>query len=1113
MDFCVLGRLDVLANGIDLAPTRPHERAVLAALLLRVGRGVGIDELSDVLWGDRPPPTSRTVLHGLVSSLRRRLGAERLATQPPGYRLRLLPGDTLDLDRLSSAVAEAGGEPPAVRSELLREALELVRGELLADVEFAAAPSGDLAIELTSERARAADLCLAAEEQRAAADLDLGRHADVIPRLEHFVGEEPLREGLRLLLMLALYRSGRQADALRHARDVRRILATELGVEPGPELGRLEVQILDHDPALQGPRGLPSNGGHDLPSGVLTFLATADAGGPASWLDVTGRHGGIEVAAPGGFQAVAFTRARDAAGAAAAIQRARSDRPLPRVGLHAATVTPVGDRYVGPDLDTVRRIALVAHTGQVVMSRAARDLLREAPQGEADVLELGEHRLSDLAPARPLYQLVAPGLAVEFPPLRGLEGRNTNLPVVATPLLGRERELGQVVASLREPGTRLVTLAGPGGTGKTRLAVHAAAEMLDDAPDGVFFVTLEALAQPNLVGAAIAAAAGIHEAGGETSLGGLARELAARRVLLVLDNFEHLLPAARLVGEILAVAPGVRVLATSRAPLKVPGEKVIAVPPLQTPAANAGSRPDDVAVLSGIGSIALFTARARAVDPGFSLTAANAPVVAALCRALDGLPLAIELAANRAGLLSPESLLGRLDRPLRLLAASRRPGPERHRALAVTIDWSHELLAPGDRRLFADLAIFAGGWTLEAAERVAEDGIDVIDGLANLVDQSLVRLAVADRDPRFGMLETIREFAAARLDGSGLRADLERRHAAYFLSVAESAEPHLRGNPGAWIAGLEVDIDNFRAALDRLGAQGDAGAETQASLAGALWRFWYLAGRLSEGRVRLEAALAAHDGRTPARARVLIGAAVMAVNAEDPAAARHRAAEGLALHRTLGDAWGAAYCQFMLGAAARSEDDDQTALEMYEAALAAFRELADDHTALLASRGLAGTLEDLGDRDGARSLYQDNLRRARADRNGRLEASSLGALATIAFDDGRVADAVVMLRESLRIHRDLGDRLDTAVDLAKAARTLALAGRPAEAARIVWALDAVRDELGARRRTIGELIEFTLDIVRRQLSDEELQAARQDGEALRIDAALGLALDALTHSA
>jgi non-specific serine/threonine protein kinase len=276
-----------------------------------------------------------------------------------------------------------------------------------------------------------------------------------------------------------------------------------------------------------------------------------------------------------------------------------------------------------------------------------------------------------------------------------------------------------------------------------------------------------------------------------------------------------------------------------------------------------------------------------------------------------------------------------------------------------------------------------------------------------------------------------------------------------------------------------------------------------------MWRFWYLAGHLSEGRRRLEHALDAHPGPTPARARALIGAAVMAMNTNDPAVARQRAAEGLALHRSIDDEWGAAYCRFMLGAAASGQDDDARARAEFEQALAAFRGLGDEHTALLVSRSLAGTLEDLGDRAGARTLQQDILRRARADHNGRLEASSLGALATIAFDDGRVGDALLMLRESLRLHRELGDRLDTTVDLARAARTLSMAGRAAEAGRVVAALSAAGAELGPRHRTVLAMTDDTLASLRRQLAEPELARALEEGRGLGLDDALDLALDAL----
>ena len=1102
MEFRLLGRLAVEADGLELISTRPRERAVLALLLLWRGRVVGIEALIDAVWGGDPPPTARTALHGHVSALRKRLGAERIETKPPGYRLRLLPGDTLDVERFEAILADAGAEGPAVRSEMLREALELFRGEVLEDVELALDPSADLAMELASERARLEGLRFVAEEQRAAADLELGRHLAVVPRLEALVALHPLREGLRAQLMLALYRAGRQADALRIAQDGRQILAADLGVEPGPALQRLELLILNHDPDLARAPGAAAGTG-SLPTGVVTFLATDTSDGI---VELAARYGGVPASTGRHGVVMAFSRARDGAAAAAAMQRAaRRDGSVPRVGIHSTAVEATHGRYPAPEVDRAWRLADVAHPGQVVLSRASRDLLREAPLEEADVRDLGDHRLTDLGPAQPLFQLVASGLAVAFPPVRGLDARPTNLPVQPTALIGREHELEAVTELLREPGTRLVTLTGPGGTGKTRLAVHVAAELLDDAPDGVFFVALEALAQPELVGPAIATATGIREWGGESPATVLIRELRNRRTLLVLDNFEHVLAAASIIGEILAAVPGVTVLATSRTRLRIEGERVFAVPTLAAP--KLGGAPIDLADLQGIDAVALFTARARAASPEFSLTSENASAVANLCRVLDGLPLAIELAASRMAILPPTVLVDRLDQALRVLTGTRRPGPERHRALQVTIDWSHDLLEPDARRLFAAVAVFAGGWTLDAAESVGGDGLDVIDGLANLVDQSLVSLHGTETDPRFGMFETIREYARDKLEASGLRAAIERRHAAFFLSLAQAAEPHLRGNPGSWVSRLQAEHDNIRAALDRLTVLGDG--ETEARLAGHLWRFWYLAGHLSEGRRRLEHALDVHADPTPARARALIGAAVMAVNTNDLALARLRAAEGLTLHRTMGDAWGAAYCLYMLGAAARGEGDLQAARIVHDEALSAFRALGDDHSALLVSRNLAGTLKDLGDRDGARVLYQDNLRRARVDHNGRLEASSLGALATLAFDDGRVADALWMLRESLRLHRELADRLDTALDLARAAQTLSMVGHPVEAARVVAALSAVSDELGVRRRDVTAMTDDTLSSVRRQLAEPEMARAWQEGSSLGLDDALDLALDAL----
>jgi predicted ATPase/DNA-binding SARP family transcriptional activator len=1082
MEFRVLGGLHVAEGSEDVTPRRPRERTVLAALLLRRGRVTPIDELVDAIWGDDPPLTARTALHGLVSALRRRPGAARISTVADGYRFDPLPGDAVDLDRLTELVAAAASPAPAVRSEGLREALQLFRGGPFAGIELA--PESSLGGELAGETSRLAELRLSLEEQRADVDIELGREADVIPRLERLSAEHPLRESLRTPLMLSLYRAGRQSDALRVAQDARRVLAEELGVEPGPALQRLEVMILDHDPALvrSRPAASPAGLSREHAPGLVTFLATDTAA--ALGAQVAAGHEGSVESEVREWTILRFARARDAANAAATVLRGSSSR----VGLHSATIDAAHGTSSGPEADRARHLARMANPGQALLSRATRELLREAPMALADVVELGPHRLVDLRATQPVYQLVAPGLGVDFPPVRGLEDLPTNLPVQESPLIGRGRELDDLTAMLRDDESRLVTLTGPGGTGKTKLALHAAAELVEDAPGGVYFVALDALSDPQLVGPAIMSAVGIPATGAPEVA--IADEFGDRPAILVLDNFEHLLAAAPLVEAVLLAAPAVRILATSRAPLGLPSERVYPVPPL-----------------ADVPGVVLFAARARTASPEFSVTSENSDAVGALVRALDGLPLAIELAGSRMAIVPPEAVLERIQVSLRVLEASRRTGPARHRALQATIDWSHDLLEPDHRRLFADLGVFAGGWTLDAAERVCAPDLNIVDGLASLADDSLI-LVAGDRDaPRFGMLETIRDYASGKLDATGGRAEVERRHAAFYLGLAEAAAPHLRGNPGPWLGTLAVERDNLRAALDRLAAGGDHAAA--ANLAGALWRFWYLAGDLEEGRRRLEAAVASHRVPDAARARALIGAAVMAVNLEDLADAEDRATQALQLHESLGDAWGAAYSRFMLAAAARAMQHARRARDLDEAALASFRALGDEHTALLVSRHLAGTLDDLGERDAARDRYQDNLRHAREHGNGRLEASTLGALATIAFDEGRVADARWMLRESLALHRELRDRLDTAVDLARAARTLSMSGEAAVAARIAAALGPRAQELGLRRRATQSLLDDTSARIARQLSGPDLDEAQREGARLDLEAAVQLALDAL----
>jgi predicted ATPase/DNA-binding SARP family transcriptional activator len=1104
MEFRLLGRLEVEADGADLTPARPKQRALLGALLLRAGQVVPIDELVELLWGEAPPATALTALHGHVSALRKIVGS-RLETARGGYRLRLAVDDELDLAYLDALLAAARRSGPLDRSERLGEAMALFRGEPLADLR-----SGPIAV--AGQWARLDELRLTTFEQKADADLELGRHLELIPELERALAEQPLRERLRGQLMLALYRASRQADALQVAQQGRRVLADELGIDPSPPLQRLERQILEQDPSLAAPEAQASVQ-PTRPGAIVTFL-TAELT-PASRRDprrdpATGllesfrtlvvRHRGA-VLAEDPLMA-AFSRSSDAVDAALAIQGAtRHHEGQPRIGLDSAPFA--GRAEVAHEPGARRAIALrrAAHPGQTLLSRTSCELLDDTGRRDLAIADLGEHRLTDLGPARRVYQLDHPRWPARYPAILSLDSRPTNLPMQSGSLVGREREIDQVVALVTGPGERIVTLTGPGGIGKTRLALHVGAEALDRFRHGVHVVDLAPLIDASLVAPTILHALDAATAAVEP-LGSAPGGPAGPEVLLILDNFEHLLRAAPVVVDVARDAPGARLLVTSRAPLRIKGEHVYEVGPLTIPVATDG--PGRLAVVE---SSLLFAERARAIRPDFTIDSANARAVADLCRALDGLPLAIELAASRVAVLPPAAFAERRDRALEILTAGIRATSVRHESLRATIAWSYDLLEAGERRLFERLSVFAGGADLAAIEAVCGDGLDTIGSLANLVDLSLVRTDGRSIEPRFSMLDTVRAFAIERLAADDPEGTVAARHAGHYLALAELAEPRLRGDPGAWLDRLEADIDNLRTALDHLIAVGEDSAEL--ALAGSLWRFWYLRGYLTEGRARLEAALSREADRGLARGKALIGAAVMASNLGDAQAAIERATEGLSLNRALGDRWGAAYSAFMLGNAVEAAGDPPRARALLEESIEAFRELGDDHSALLATRSLANSHEDAGDMQRAEALLSDALRLARATRNPRLEASILGILAGHAFDEGRLGDSLWMLRESLRIHAEQGDHLDSAADLSRAARVLAMTGNPATAVRVLASLSALRQEVGGRRVLIAAITDEAMARVRRQLDEASLRAEREAGEAMTIAEALRVALDAL----
>ncbi|HEV2235809.1 MAG TPA: adenylate/guanylate cyclase domain-containing protein, partial [Ktedonobacterales bacterium] len=557
-----------------------------------------------------------------------------------------------------------------------------------------------------------------------------------------------------------------------------------------------------------------------LPTGTITFLFSDIAGSTrllqrlgadyarvlaehqallrAAWAS----HGGVEIDTAGDGFFVAFPTAPGAVAAAAQATQALAAHAWPeggelrvRIGLHTGTPTLASDRYVGLDVHRAARIAAAGHGGQVLLSQTTADLALPALPAGAVLRDVGTHRLKDLQQAERLYQLVLPGLPAAFLPLKTLENHPNNLPVEPTPLLGRDELMAAVSALLRRDDVRLVTLTGPGGIGKTRLANHVAAELILDFSDGVWLVRLSRLSDPSRVVPTIAQTLAVPEVAGRSIAEGLREHLAGRQALLVLDNFEQVVGAAAEVAALLETCPRLKLLVTSRLPLRLRGEHEYAVPPLRLPDSDGKM---DVGALTQYEAVALFVQRAQSARADFAVTAANAPAIAEICRRLDGLPLAIELAAARSKLLPPEALLARLGRQLSVLTGGARDLEERQQTMRATIAWSDELLSVEERTLFRRLAVFAGGSTLEAAEAVcgatpsgAPLEMDVLDGLSILVDQSLFQQREEGGEPRLGMLHVIREYALEQLEASGEAEALRRAHAAYFLALAERAEPEL----------------------------------------------------------------------------------------------------------------------------------------------------------------------------------------------------------------------------------------------------------------------------------------------------------------------------------
>jgi predicted ATPase/class 3 adenylate cyclase/DNA-binding CsgD family transcriptional regulator len=826
-----------------------------------------------------------------------------------------------------------------------------------------------------------------------------------------------------------------------------------------PRIASISEQSMTRTRDQQGQRS-----SSDLPTGTVTMLFT-DIEGSTRLLERLGdRYVGVlaqcrrvmrnifqewnghEVDTQGDAFFVVFARASDAVQAAANVQRALATHPWPegervrvRMSISTGEPTRTAEGYVGMDVHRAARIMSAAHGGQVLLSQATATLVEQDLPDDISLRDLGEFRLKDLGRPRRLFQLVISGLPADFPRLRTLDTYQHNLPVQLTPFIGREQELNAVQDLLSREDVRLLTLTGPGGTGKTRLGLQVAAELSDHFTDGVFFVNLAPINDSTLVMSTIAQALDIREATGQAWPERMREVLQQKKMLLLLDNFEQVVSAGVEVVDMLAACPQLKVVVTSREVLHVRGEREFAVPSMSLP--DLKNLPD-LATLSFNAAVALFLQRAQAIKPDFQLTNANARAIVEICARLDGLPLAIELAAARVKLLPPQALLSRLDQRLSILTGASRDAPARQQTLRNAIAWSYNLLNEAEQKLFRRLSVFVGGFTLEAAEAVCdapenvERAGEALELLSSLIDKSLLRQAEQEGEElRFIMLETIREYGIERLVAHAETGVAQQAHAEYYLALAERAESELAGSHQVvWLERLEQEHDNLRAALQWLLEQGEAGQSTvngwemALRLGAALEQFWLVRGHYTEGRTFLERALAGHEGATKAvQAKALGTAARLALNQGDTDRAEVLCKESLSLWQELGDTTGIALSLQRLAIVAWIRNNAVAARSLTEEALARWKEVGDVPHLAEAHAWLAYMAGQQGEYTRALALYEESLSHYRELESKIDTIDLLGELTELLYlsqsDSARVRS---LLDEVLALVREVGDKMGIA---------------------------------------------------------------------------------------
>ena len=869
------------------------------------------------------------------------------------------------------------------------------------------------------------------------------------------------------------------------------------------------------------------------PSGTVTFLFTDIEGStklaqqyPDQWELLRARHHAIlqsVVDANNGyvFQIIgdavcaAFHTAGDALHAAIEGQHKLQtedwgDMPIKvRMGIHTgeAELQAKGDYHGYLAMSRVQRLMSAGHGGQVLISLVTETLLKGQLPGQTTLKDMGERRLKDLILPEHIYQLVIPNLPSDFPPLKTLDIYRHNLPAQTTTFIGREQEIAEVKQELEKH--RLVTLTGSGGTGKTRLSLQVAVDLLDRFQHGIWFIELAPLTDPNLIPQTILSAIGMQEQPGRLPLDALKEHLHEKQALILLDNCEHLVTASAQVADILlGAAPTLKILASSREALGVKGEMTYAVPPLSHP--DIKHLPV-IQQLSQYEAVRLFIDRAALVSPHFDMNQENAPFITQICYRLDGIPLAIELAAARVRMLSAEQISKRLDDRFRFLTGGARTALQRQQTLRATIDWSYNLLSEPEKTLLCRLAVFSGGWTLEAAEEVCSgDGIEtdqILDLLSHLVNKSLVAVDKHARgdDTRYRILETVRQYAREKLFDTEETSPLRGKHLAYFVKLAEQAEPELfSSNQVLWFNKLDKDLDNFRVALEwslRINK-----GESALRIVGSLGQFWWTHNHLKEGREWIKQATET-GGSNSVQAKALYWGSVLARTQEDFITARRLSNKSLELYRILAHKEGMAKALGVLGSIEYFEKDFLAAQNAWEEALVLYRELGDRRGIARVLNNLGYSIQTQGNIEKAQEFYIECLAICRELEDKWNMQHVLFNLGLVAYEQGNMIRAREMYEETLEACRELGDKDGMAYALLTLAQVLFLEGQIVSSAQVQGRGILMLKEVGSFLEPIEQAnFDKNVAALKGAMGQENYEKELEAGKALSLEQAIALAL-------